>query len=179
MNETKWEQSARASCHASPLDAIIIPMATEPLVSWSAPEHLYVEKRQDWYWAVGIVTLALAAVAFIFGNVITGIFIIVAAVALVLHASRPPKIVSYEINDRGIMADNVLYPFLTLESFWIPHDEFPPKLIVKSRKLFMPYIVIYIDEVDPENVREIMLTYIAETEHRESILKHILERLGF
>ncbi|MEN9524349.1 MAG: hypothetical protein RL536_418 [Candidatus Parcubacteria bacterium] len=154
-------------------------MATTPLISWSAPEHLYVEKKPDWYWAVGIITLALAAVAFIFGNIISGIFVLVAAVALVLHASHPPRIISYEINDRGIMANEVLYPFLSLDSFWVPHDEMPPKILIKSRKLFMPLIVIYIDEVDPEKVREIMLTYIAETEHREPLLKHILERLGF
>jgi hypothetical protein len=154
-------------------------MATEALITWTAPEHLYTEKKTDWYWSVGIITLALAAVAFMFGNVITGIFVIVAAAALVLHASRPAQIVSYEINDRGIIANNVLYPFLTLESFWIPHDEFPPKLILKSRKLFMPFIIMYIDEVDPEKVREVMLTYIAETMHREPFLKHVLERLGF
>lgn len=154
-------------------------MATEALITWTAPEHLYTEKKTDWYWSVGIITLALAAVAFIFGNVITGIFVIVAAAALVLHASRPAQIVTYEINDRGIIANNVLYPFLTLESFWIPHDEFPPKIILKSRKLFMPYIIIYIDEIDPEEVREVMLTYIAETMHREPLLKHVLERLGF
>ena len=150
-----------------------------PLISWSAPEHYYVEKKPDWYWAVGVITLAIAAVAFIFGNTITGIVVIVAAVALVLHASRPPRIVTYSITDRGIVANDVLYPFLSLESFWIPHDDQPPKLIIKSRKTFMPFIVIYIDEIDPEQVRDVMLTYIAETEHRESVLKHILERLGF
>lgn len=154
-------------------------MATEALISWAAPEHLYTEKRLDWYWSVGIITLAVAAVAFIFGNVITGIFVIVAAVALVLHASRPPRTLNYEINDRGIVAGDILYPFLTLESFWIPHDETPSKIILKSRKLLMPYIIIYIDEVDPEEVRQVMLTYIAETMHREPILKHLLERFGF
>ena len=154
-------------------------MASAPLIAWNAPAHYYVEKRPDWYWAVGVVTLALAAVAIILGNIITGIFVIVAAVALVLHASRPPKVVAYEVNDRGIVADETLYPFLSLESFWIPHDEFPSKIILKSRKLFMPFIVIYIDEIDPEQVREVMLTYIAETEHREPMLKHLLERLGF
>lgn len=154
-------------------------MATEALITWNAPEHLYTEKRPDWYWSVGIITLALAAVAFIFGNVVTGIFVIVAAVALVLHASRPARVITYQINDRGILANDILYPFLTLESFCVPHDEFPAKLIIKSRKLFMPFIVIYIDEVDPEQVREVMLTYIAETMHREPILKHLLERLGF
>lgn len=154
-------------------------MATEALISWTAPEHFHVEKHQDWYWAVGIVTLTLAAVCFILGSIIPGIFVVVAAVALVVHSSRPPRIVTHEVNDRGIVVDNVLYPFLTLESFWIPHDEPTPRMIVKSRKMFMPFIIIFIEEVDPEQVREVMLRYIAETEHEEPLLKHILEWFGF
>ncbi len=154
-------------------------MATEPLITWQAPTHIHREKRTDWYWVVGIITLALATVSFMFGEVITGLFIIVAAVALVLHASHPPHLVTYTINDRGIQADDTLYPFLTLESFCIPHDHVPPRLLIKSRKVFMPLIVIYIDEVDPEDVRTVLLKYIAETEHREPLLKLILERIGF
>lgn len=137
------------------------------------------EKGQDWYWAVGIITLAIAVVCFIFGNIIPGIFVVVAAVALVVHASHPPKLVEYSINDRGIVADGTLYPFLSLDSFCIPDDEHPAKILLKSRKVFMPLIVIFIDEVDPEIVREVLLKYIAETEHREPILKKILERFGF
>ncbi len=154
-------------------------MATDALIAWNAPEHIHIEKTSDWYWAVGIITLALAAVAFIFGNAIAGIFVLVAAVALVLHASHPPRIIYHEINDRGIIIHDRLYPFLSLDSFWIPHDEFPPKIILKSRKMFMPFIVILIDEVDPEHVREVILRYIAETEHHEPFLKHLLERCGF
>ena len=156
-----------------------ISMATEPLISWYAPEHFHVEKNPDWYWIVGIITLAIAAVAFIFGNIITGIFVIVAAVALVLHASHKPENIYHEINDRGIIIRNTLFPFLTIESFWIPHDEVAPKIILKSRKLFMPFIVIYIEEIDPEIVREVLLKYIAETEHKEHFLVHLFEKFGF
>ena len=154
-------------------------MATEPLITWNAPVHIHTEKKPDWYWTVGIITLALSVVSFIFSQFILGIFIILATTVLVLLSSKPPHIRYCEINDRGIMVDDVLYPFLSLESFWIPHDEFPHKLILKSRKLFMPLIVLYIDEVDPESVREVLLTYIAETEHTEPLLKKVLERLGF
>ena len=154
-------------------------MATEAIISWNAPSHVYTHKTSDWYWSVGIITLAIAAVCFIFSQVMTGIFVIVAAVALVLHASKPAKTVRYEINDRGIVADEILYPFLTLESFSIPHDRSIPKLLVKSRKMFMPLIVIMIEEVDPESVREVMLKYIAETDHRQPFLHHVLEGLGF
>jgi hypothetical protein len=154
-------------------------MATEALISWSAPEHIHKEKSQDWYWAVGIITLALAVVCFIFSQIITGIFVITAAVALVIHASKPPRNIIHEINDRGIVVNGLLYPFLNLESFWIPHQEVPSKIILKSYKTLMPFLVFYIEEVDPEEVREILLKYIAETEHQEPLLKHVLERLGF
>ena len=157
----------------------MLHMAIEALISWKAPAHLYVEKRQDWYWVVGIITVALAATAFIFGEAITGIFVIVAAMTLVIHASKPPAIVDCEVNDRGVRFGDTLYPFLTLDSFCIPHDETPPKILLKSRKLLMPFIVIYIDEVDPEDIRAVLLKYIAETEHREPFLKQILEWLGF
>jgi lipid-A-disaccharide synthase-like uncharacterized protein len=154
-------------------------MATEPLIEWLAPEHYHTEKKPDWYWSVGIITLSVTAVTFIFGNVISGIFVLVATAAMVIHVSKPAKALSVEINDRGIMVEGILYPFVSLESFWIPHDEYPHKLIIKSRRLLMPLIVIYIDDTDPEDVREILLKYIAETEHHEPFLKHILERFGF
>lgn len=151
----------------------------QPLISWEAPDHLYTDKSNDWYWSVGIITITAAALAFIFNNIIFGIFIVVAAFALIVHASKKPKIVRCEINDRGIVLDNILYPFLSLESFWIDaHDE-PPRILVRSHKTFMPFITIYIEEVDPEKVREILLNYIAETEHHEPLAQKLLEKFGF
>ena len=151
----------------------------KPLLEWDAPEHHHTEKNNDWYWAVGIITLTAAALAFIFGNVIFGILIIVGVFALVMHATHPPKIVHVVINDRGIVLDDVLFPFLTLESFWIDAHEEPRKILIKSTKTFMPFIVIYIEDVDPEEVRDVLLNYIAETEHHEPLTQKILERFGF
>jgi hypothetical protein len=154
-------------------------MATEPLISWNSKEHLSGQKTNDWYWSVGIITLALAVIAFLFDNVISGILVVVAGFTLVLHVSLGARDVYCEINDRGIVYDKHFYPFLSLDSFCVPHDEIPPRLLIKSNRLLTPLIVIYIDEVDPEKVREIMLKYLAEVEHRESLFKKILEWLGF
>lgn len=154
-------------------------MAIEPIVSWKSPSHLHMEKGQDWYWAVGIITLAIAVVCFIFGNVVPGIFVIVSAVVLVIHASQPPKMLDCAVTDRGIVAGDTLYPFLELDSFCIPHDHEPAKLLLKSRKLFMPIIVVYIEDIDPEEIRQALLKYIAEENHRESIIKLLFERFGF
>lgn len=150
-----------------------------PIIEWNAPEHHHVEKTSDWYWAVGVIACTIAALAFIFGNVIFGIFIIVATTTLLIHASRRPQIVHCEINDRGVVVDNTLYPFLNLESFWIDAHNPRPKILLKSQKFLMPYISVHIDEVNPEDVRAVLLNYIAETEHLEPITQKLLERCGF
>ncbi len=43
----------------------------------------------------------------------------------------------------------------------------------------MPYISIPLAEVSPDEVRSVLLTYIAETEHVEPLSQKILEALGF
>lgn len=151
----------------------------KPLLEWDAPEHYKGPKDNDWYWAVGIITLTAASLCFIYGNVIFGILIIVGVFALIVHAVRAPEIIHVVINDRGVIIGDTLYPFLSLDSFWIDMHEHPPKILFKSTKMFMPYISVYIEEVDREHVREILLNYIAETEHQEPFTKKILERLGF
>jgi hypothetical protein len=151
----------------------------KPLLEWDAPEHHHTEKNNDWFWAVGIITLTAAALAFIFGDIIFGLFIIVGVFSLVIHTVRKPRIIHVEINDRGIVIDRVLYPFLTLDSFWIDAHEHPPKILIKSTKMFMPYISANIEEVNREKVRDLLLNYIAETEHHEPLTQKILERFGF
>lgn len=151
----------------------------KPLIEWDAPEHHHTEKNNDWYWAVGIITITAAVISVVLNNVMFAILIVVSAFALVVHAAKRPKVVHIEINDRGIVIDRVLYPFLTLESFWIDAHEFPSKILLKSHKLFMPYITVHIEDVDPEQVRDILLNYIAETEHIEPLSQKILERFGF
>ncbi|MDO8430672.1 MAG: hypothetical protein Q7S72_01630, partial [Candidatus Taylorbacteria bacterium] len=110
----------------------------KPLIAWDAHEHIHIEKNNDWYWAVGIISITAAALAFIFNNIIFGILIIVGAFAIVVHAAKKPRIIHNEINDRGIVIDNILYPFLSLESFWIDAHIHPAKIILKSHKTFMP-----------------------------------------
>lgn len=149
--------------------------------SWSAPEHVYTEKGPDWFWAVGIITLTLAIAAIAYGNVLFAIVIVVGAVALTLQSLRRPQTVEFAIGERGITADETLYPYSTLHSFWVEHNPHEQKLILQSQKTLMPYIVIPIDksEVDPEAVRHELLYFLPEEEHLEPLSQKIMEYLGF
>ncbi|MEK7579178.1 MAG: hypothetical protein AAB460_01425 [Patescibacteria group bacterium] len=150
----------------------------EPLI-WSALEYEHRERSNDWFWAVGVIALGGAILAIIFGNVLFGVLIIIGALTLVLYVLRHPRHVSFEINTRGVVVDGVLFPYQTLESFWIHEHRIPNKLIVKSQKVFMPYITLPLEGVPASDVRERLLDHISEEEVKESLSEHIMEILGF
>ena len=76
-------------------------MNDSSLISWSAPEHIHTDRSADWYWSFGIITVALAIVCVIFGQIVPAIFVVVAATGLAIHAAHPPKIVEYKITQTG------------------------------------------------------------------------------
>ena len=157
-------------------------------LEWSAFEYHYHPKTVDWYWAVGIIAVSVAVTSIIFSNILFAFFILISAAALCIVSSKKPQMLSCEISDRGVIVNNNLYPFTTLESFWVeehghlqelnnPHHT--PKIILKSKKIFMPYILLPIDGVEPEEVRDTLLIFLPEEEHMEPLSQKLMERLGF
>ena len=147
-------------------------------ITWRAPEYDHRNKSTDWFWGVGIIGVVSAVVAIVLGNLLFGIFIIIGTFALVLQALRVPKTVEFSVTERGIQIDKTLYPYGTLESFWITDDE-PQKLLVKSGKVFMPIVTIPISGVDSEMLREYILDFLDEEEQTEPLSQHLMEYIGF
>jgi hypothetical protein len=149
----------------------------EPL-SWVALEHEHIERHPDWFWMLGIVALGGAVLALIIGNVLFALFIVIAAVTLALHALRHPRPMAFEINDRGVLIDIDLYPYQTLESYCI-HEHGPSfRLLIKSQKLFMPYLHIPLADVPPLEVRKALLHKLPEVYVQESLSEKLMERIG-
>lgn len=120
-----------------------------------------------------------AIVSVIFGNVLFGLVIAIGAIALGLHALRQPKTIRCEINSRGVMLGTTLFPFLSLESFWVRENMIPNQLVLTSRKMLMPHITIFLEGVSAEEVREVLLEYLDEEEALETVSDRVLELLGF
>lgn len=156
-------------------------MAKGPFI-WEAHEYVFQEKTSDWYWAVGIVVVSVAVLVIIFGNLLLALLILLSGFVLALFASKKPDLVRFEVSKKGIMIDKTLYPYGTLDSFWVEDNDhlgFHSKLLIKSQKVVMPLIVIPLEGTNPEEVRDFLLDHLLEEHHSESIGKHILERLGF
>ena len=148
-------------------------------ISWQGYEYTYHEKSSDWFWALGIVALSSAVTAIIFKNILFALLILIGAFAVALFAAKAPHLIHFEINRRGVAIDNVLYPFNTLESFWIDEDVHGHlSLILKSERVIMPYIIIPLHD-ETNEIRNILLGKLKEEELHEPISHKIFEFFGF
>ena len=148
-------------------------------LEWEALEYEHRHKTADWYWGLGLVAVLGAAASIYFGNLLFAGVIVLGAFLLGMYAARPPKMERFAIEDRGVTIGKIFYPYQTLESFWVhDHPETQPKLFIKSKKFFVPLIIIPIAGVNPDDIREMLLHVLIEEEHHESLAEHIMHWFG-
>ncbi len=149
-------------------------------IEWGAHEYEHKERSPDWFWAVGIISVSVAVASVIFGNIIFGILVILAAFTLSLFASRPPSTLHILVNEKGITKGDIFYPFPTLKSFWIDTDHSHKKIILQSEKVFMPLIIIPLGEnINIEKLHESLSLFLPEEFHSLPSIERLLEYLGF
>lgn len=155
-------------------------MEKREVIRWEAHEYEHHEKSDAWYVALGILAIGGSIASFILGNILFGIFILAAAFAMALFAAKPPSQHSFAITRKGIAIGTRLYPWTTLESFWIIEEHEPAHILLKSSRFFMPLIVIPLaNELDPEMIHERLSEHLHEEELHEPFSDRLLAMTGW
>jgi len=88
--------------------------------------------------------------------------------------------VHVELRKNGVLVENTLYPYQSLDGFAIIDYTPERRLLLESTRRLMPLIVIHIaDNVDTEDLHEAMAQYVPEKDLHESVPHLLLERFGF
>ncbi len=150
-----------------------------PHLSWNAPEYRHSPKTAEWFFASGIIALALIATSVLLGNILFAVVIAVAALVFMLHARRAPRIVRASVSERGIECGDALYEYGELASFWIETRDSAPRLILKQKKLLSLLTVIQIESIHHNTIRAALIEFLPEEELHEPLSQKIMEYLGF
>jgi len=149
-------------------------------IEWEAHEYEHKERSSDWFWAVGIVSVSIAIAAIIFGNFTLGILVLIGAFSLSLFINRPPSTLYGRVDEQGVTRGKIIYPYHSLESFWIDVEHPHKKILLRSQKLFMPLIIVPLGEdVDPDRLHRILSKFLKEEYHSLPLVESVLEYLGF
>ncbi len=149
-------------------------------ISWQIYEHEDKERSIDWYWAVVVIALSIAIIAFLLKNGFFAILIIIGTATLLSHTKKAARLFDIKLDQRGLTVGKDRFPFINLESFWVDvTDEQRPLIIFKSKKPIMPLLIVPLDDYHHLDVRDFLLQYLEEKEMHEPLSHKIMDKLGF
>lgn len=154
-------------------------MSAELPLRWRAQEHEHVERKDDWFWALGIAAVACAITAIIFQDILFAMLIILAASTISMHARKVPEMINFELTNRGLRIGNVLHRFEEFSAFWVEDEHGEPSLILHTMRGFQPQLVVPLGDTPPDAVREVFSEKVHEVPMRESFAHRLVEKLGF
>ena len=156
------------------------PKTADAYLAWEALEYEFKEKSPDWYWMIGIIAVALIAIAVYMQNILFAVIIMLGAFSFALLSARHPDHVKFAITSRGIKINGSIYLYKDLDSFWIEYD--PPhqkELIIISKRAIMPHISIPLADIDPNEARAHLIKFLEEKHHEESLTEILMRFIGF
>jgi len=160
----------------------------EQTISWNVLTHTHKERSTDWYWAFGLIALVGIGVSIFFANYMLAIILFVGMGSISILAARGPREHSVRIDKRGVAIDGTLYPFRTIQSFWVeieesredyPQYEPQARLFLTTSGILSPHITVPLDH--PEHaaqVRDYLRAVVKEEEQRPHFAEHLAEILG-
>jgi hypothetical protein len=150
-------------------------------IEWSAPEYNHKERGNDWFWALGLITIVACGIAIWLKNYVFAIFLLISGVTLIMFTLRHPQDVSYVIENKGLSMGKDLYTWKSIKSFNIKKNETDTylKLMIETSKHFLPIYTIPVPIEMESEVKETLLKLIPRSEIDESKSMVFAEKLGF
>ncbi len=149
------------------------------LLQWEALEYEPSTREENWFYTIGIVAIIAIVLSIIFKNFLFAIIILLSAFTLIMYELRPPRLQTIKITAKGIQVEKELFPFGNILSFAITDGKPARHLIININRLVLSKIHLSLGETDPEKIRQILIQRLKETEHKETVIDLISDRLGF
>ena len=150
------------------------------LLSWQAPEFTKYKKGKVWFIILFLIAAGLIALALFWKSITMVILIILGSFVVLIYALKEPVVVKIEITPKGIKVEDRLYAFSEIKSFWIFYE--PPEIKEISlylKKPLFPNVFIPLGDLDPNQARRILLKFLPEKRHQESLFDILARKLRF
>ena len=121
-------------------------------ISWEAQEYIPHDKNAGWYVALVIVGLAFVALGVLVQWWSFVLLIVVSVLALVVYSVRPPRVLKYVINSKGLKEGKKIYLFSEYKSFGVINDGGHFAIVLTPRKRFSPRVWVYFPENQGEQI---------------------------
>jgi hypothetical protein len=152
----------------------------EQPIAWEASEYVHHEKNTGWFMVLVVATLLLATFAFVVMKSFTfALLVCVMAVAIVIFARRPPRILRYSLTAQGLDIDGRHYSYHDFRAFAVVQDGPLYSILLIPVKRFMPSVTVYFPEEHGEAIVDFLGQILPMEEHGLDLMEQLARRLRF
>jgi hypothetical protein len=149
-------------------------------VRWTASEFVSHEKNSSWYFILGIVTVVLCLVVFIFTHQYISVgVIVVMATAFGIYANIKPKTLEYLIDSSGVSVDNKHYNYENFKIVEIIEGGVVPSVNLVPVKRFSVPVTLYFLPQQEDLILEILGEFLPSEVKRLEAIDRVVARLRF
>jgi hypothetical protein len=149
----------------------------EKLLSWEVDEYDHRHKSNDWYWALGLIILCITIASIIYQNYLFAFLMLVGGALLGYYAKRLPGRVEIFITKKGLDTHDGFVPFEQITHFYIPPG-LENKLYLHTKRNLMQVVIVSLENIDHDKVRDALEPYIKEKEIEEPFVSVVSKMLG-
>ena len=156
-------------------------MPASPELVWHVETHEHKEHTADWYWALGLITVAGAVLSVWFGNILLALILLIGVSAIVTLKLRGPREHQVRMDARGVTLDGTLYPWKSIHTFWVNADDMRggPCVYLTTHSLLTPRITVPLDSREhADEVRGFLKQFAQEEEQTPHFGEHLAEMFG-
>jgi hypothetical protein len=150
-----------------------------PQLEWEVDEYPAHQRSRLWYIIASILGVALILYAVATANFLFAVIILMVGIITLISSFVPPDRVPVIITNTGVVVADMYYDFQTIKDFSIAYD--PPDvkyLYFEFHSPWHPLLTVPLEDMDPNEVRELLLPYCLENLQRiEEHLTDTVRRL--
>lgn len=148
-------------------------------ISWTASEFIAHSKTFGWYAILGLITTAVALLAYFLADIITTVIVIVVSILFGYMASRKPRELPYSVDPEGIHVDKKLYPYGNFKSFSIVQEEGIESIWLMPLQRFSPGLSIYFAPQEGQKIVDYLGNQLPFEERKLDALDKFMHRIRF
>ena len=147
--------------------------------SWQASEFIHHQKSAGWYMVLGLLVVVLIIAAVITKQWFSIAVFAPMTAAVVVYASKEPRILSYRLDSHGLSIDNKPNPYSRFKSYSVLKDTGWHMIDLDPTQRFAPRVSIIFDNDDLDKITAILDTKMPRVDREPDWIEKLTRSIRF
>lgn len=149
-------------------------------ITWTASEFILHAKTPGWYGVLAGVAITSAIIVWLLTkDVISAVFILIAAAAFGVFAARQPRDLTYSLDDHGLTIGPKHFDYRAFRSFSVIREGAFSSIVFMPMKRFSPLTTIYYDPNDEPKIVALLSDRLPLEERKPDPVDRLMWRIRF